>query len=198
MTLQPGGFHQYSGLLGRLGSPAQGYVKVEKVEGEAPFYAYGVINDNFNSDGSFVFPTTASSLDETVGQTLPVIVETGVFTSELMVTNFSDVTKTVIFRFRAEAVQAPDRTATVKWTFHPGQQVIVPNVVDMMRKLGAAGIGPAGQTFAGALFVHGGGGGHERDCDWSPHQLLRWPRRAVRRLLQSGPLRRGFPSKAPG
>ena len=153
VTLQPGGFHQYSGLLGRLGSPAQGYVKVEKVEGEAPFYAYGVINDNFNSDGSFVFPTTASSLDETVGQTLPVIVETGVFTSELMVTNFSDVTKTVIFRFRAEAVQAPDRTATVKWTFHPGQQVIVPNVVDMMRKLGAAGIGPAGQTFAGALFA---------------------------------------------
>ena len=153
VTLQPGGFHQYSGLLGRLGSPAQGYVKVEKVEGEAPFYAYGVINDNFNSDGSFVFPTTASSLDETVGQTLPVIVETGVFTSELMVTNFSDVTKTVIFRFRAEAVQAPDKTATVKWTFHPGQQVIVPNVVDMMRKLGAAGIGPAGQTFAGALFA---------------------------------------------
>ena len=30
MTLKPGGFHQYSGLLGRLGSPAQGYVKVEK------------------------------------------------------------------------------------------------------------------------------------------------------------------------
>ena len=30
MTLKPGGFHQYSGLLGSLGSPAQGYVKVEK------------------------------------------------------------------------------------------------------------------------------------------------------------------------
>ena len=62
MELEPGGFHQYSGLLGRLGSPAQGYVQVEKVSGDAPFYAYGVINDNFNSDGSFVFPLTASSL----------------------------------------------------------------------------------------------------------------------------------------
>ena len=118
VTLQPGGFHQYSGLLRRLPSTAQGYVKVEKVEGEAPFYAYGVINDNSNSDGSFVFPTRSGSLDRTVGQTLPVIVEAGVFTSELMVTNFSDVTKTLIFRFRAEAVQTPDKTALIEWTFH--------------------------------------------------------------------------------
>ena len=89
VKLQPGGFHQYSGLLDRLGSPAQGFVKVEKVEGEAPFYAYGVINDNFNSDGSFVFPLTESSLVGRSGQTLPVIIETGSFQSELTVTNFS-------------------------------------------------------------------------------------------------------------
>ena len=155
-TLQPGGFYQYSGLLrvlASVGGNRQGYVKVERVEGTAPFYAYGVINDQANSDGSFVFPATASSLMGTTGQTLPVIVETGVFTSELMVTNFSDVTKTVTFRFRAEAVQTPDKTATIEWTFHPGQQVIVPNIVDMVRKLGAAGVGPAGQTFAGALFA---------------------------------------------
>ena len=150
LTLGPGGFRQYSGVLGAI---ANGYVKVERVKGTAPFYAYGVINDQANSDGSFVFPTTASSLDETVGQTLPVIVETGILTSELMVTNFSDVAKTVTFRFRAEAVQTPDKTATVEWTFHPGQQIIVPNIVDMLRKLGAAGVGPAGQTFAGALFA---------------------------------------------
>ena len=156
VELEPGGFYQYSELLGVLDSVdgnRQGYVKVERVEGTAPFYAYGVINDQANSDGSFVFPATASSLEGTTGQTLPVIVETGVFTSELMVTNFSDVTKTVTFRFRAEAVQTPDKTATVEWTFHPGQQVIVPNIVDMVRKLGAAGVGPSGQTFAGALFA---------------------------------------------
>ena len=29
VTLEPGGFHQYSGLLGVLGVPAQGYVKAE-------------------------------------------------------------------------------------------------------------------------------------------------------------------------
>ena len=56
IALEPGGFHQFSGLLGRV---ENGYVKVERVEGEAPFYAYGVINDQANSDGSFVFPVTA-------------------------------------------------------------------------------------------------------------------------------------------
>ena len=67
---------------------------MEKVSGDAPFYAYGVINDNFNSDGSFVFPVTESSLVGTTGQTLPVIIETGNFQSELTVTNFSATDKT--------------------------------------------------------------------------------------------------------
>ena len=91
------------------------------MDGEAAFYSYGVINDQANSDGSFVFPVTASSLARAAGQTLPVIVETGDFTSELIVTNFSNVPKTVTFRFRAEAVQTPDKTATVEWDLQPGQ-----------------------------------------------------------------------------
>ena len=49
-----------------------------------------MINDQANSDGSFVFPVRASSLAESTGQTLPVVVETSEFTSELTVTNFSD------------------------------------------------------------------------------------------------------------
>ena len=152
VTLEPGGFHQYNGILNRAGFD-NGYVKVERVEGTAPFYAYGVINDQANSDGSFVFPVTASSLEGTTGQTLPVIVETGVFTSELTVTNFSDVAKTVTFRFRSEAVQTPDKTATMEWTLQPGQQVIVPDIVERMRQRGTPGIGPSGQTVAGALFA---------------------------------------------
>ncbi len=152
VTLAPGGFHQYSGLLETAGF-TQGYARVERVSGAAPFHAYGVINDQVNSDGSFVSAVRESSLAGVTGQTLPVIVETNVFTSELMVTNFSDAPKTVRFRFRAEAVETPDKTATVEWTFRPGQQVVVPNLVDMMRKMGTPGIGPSGQTFSGALFA---------------------------------------------
>ncbi len=153
MTLQPGGFHQYSGLLGRLGSQAQGWVKVEKVAGEAPFYAYGVINDNFNSDGSFVFPLTASSLVGTTGQTLPVIIETGAFQSELTLTNFSREAKTVNFRFVAEAIAAAGDTATFSLRLEAGEQSILPDVVNHLRRQGVAGIGPANRTYAGALFA---------------------------------------------
>ena len=152
VTLHPGGFHQYNGILNGAGLD-NGYVRVERVEGTAPFYAYGVINDNFNSDGSFVFPVTATSLMGTRGQTLPVIVETGVFTSELTLTNFSDVAKTVDFRFRAEAVRTPDETATLEWTLQPGQQVIVPDIVEVVRQRGTGGIGSTGATVAGALFA---------------------------------------------
>ena len=153
MTLQPGGFHQYSGLLGRLGSPAQGYVKVEKVEGEAPFYAYGVINDNFNSDGSFVFPLTESSLVGRSGQTLPVIIETRTFQSELTLTNFSASDKQVDFSFGADPAETGGGTATFSLRLKAGEQSILPNLVDWLRQQGVAGIGPAGRAFVRALFA---------------------------------------------
>ena len=152
-TLPPGGFHQYSGLLGRLGTPSQGYVKVEKIEGDAPFYAYGVINDNFNSDGSFVFPVTESSLVGTRGQTLPVIIETGSFQSELTVTNFSALEKTVELSFVADAVATGDDTATFSLALKAGEQTILPDIVEDLRGKEVDGIGPAGRTFVGALFA---------------------------------------------
>ena len=151
--LPPGGFHQYSGLLGRLGSPAQGYVKVEKIDGDAPFHAYGVINDNFNSDGSFVFPVTESYLVGTSGQTLPVIIETGSFQSELTVTNFSASDKQVDFSFVADAVDTGNDTAIFSLKLKAGEQRILPNLVSWMRQEEIAGIGPAGQAFVGTLFA---------------------------------------------
>ena len=153
VELQPGGFHQYSGLLGGLGTPAQGYVKVEKVAGDAPFYAYGVINDNFNSDGSFVFPLTASSLVGTSGQTLPVIIETGTFQSELTVTNFSASEKQVDFSFVAEAVDSGDDTAEFSLRLKAGQQLVLPDIVEELRRREVPGIGRANRAFVGALFA---------------------------------------------
>ena len=201
VELEPGGFYQYSELLGVLdsvGGNRQGYVKVERVEGTAPFYAYGVINDQSNSDGSFVFPATASSLMGTTGQTLPVIVETGVFTSELMVTNFSDVTKTVTFRLRAGS--RPDS----RQNGHSGMDLPSRPASDCPQHRGhgaqaGSGRGRSVRTdLCRGTVRHRGRGGHERDCDRSPHQLLRRPRRAVRGLLQRGALRGGVPGRRLG
>ena len=159
VRLEPGGFRQYSGLLGVLESvegDRQGYVKVERVEGRAPFYAYGVINDQANSDGSFIFPVTASSLAESTGQTLPVIVETSEFTSELTVTNFSAEARILHFRFVAEGVRTPDRAADftlMPMRLEAGEQRILPDIVESLRRQGVEGIGPRRGVYAGAVFV---------------------------------------------
>ena len=158
IELEPGGFHQYSGLLGVLGVPAQGYVRVERVEGRAPFYAYGVINDQANSDGSFIFPVAASSLEGRMGQTLPVIVETSEFTSELTVTNFSGEVRTLDFQFVAEGIEAAGNTAPFSMTLEAGQQEIVAEVVDELRSQGVAGLGSTRGFYAGPLFVVAEGG----------------------------------------
>ncbi|MDE2755035.1 MAG: hypothetical protein OXI92_00650 [Acidobacteriota bacterium] len=152
VTLAPGGFRQLNGILATAAFP-QGYVKVERVEGTAPFYGYGVINDNFNSDGSFVFPITESSLVGTSGQTLPVIIETGAFQSELTLTNFSASDKQVDFSFVADAVETRDNSATFSLTLKAGEQSILPHFVSRLRQEGVAGIGPAGRAFVGALFA---------------------------------------------
>ncbi len=159
VKLEPGGFHQYSGLLGVLESVdgnRHGYVKVERVEGRAPFYAYGVINDQANSDGSFVFPVTASSLVGVAGQTLPVMVETSAFQSELTVTNFSEEARTLQFSFVASGVETPDRTADftlMPMRLESGEQRIIPDIVAALRQQGVEGIGPSRGGYAGPLFA---------------------------------------------
>ena len=153
IELEPGEFHQYSGLLGVLGVPAQGYVKVERVEGRAPFYAYGVINDQANSDGSFIFPVAASSLEGTAGQTLPVIVETSEFTSELTVTNFSEEPRRLDFQFVAEGIETGDETAAFSMALKPAEQEIVAEVVDELRRRGVAGLGSGTGPWPDAVFA---------------------------------------------
>ena len=152
VSLPPGGFHQYNRILTEAGF-GNGYVKVERTEGTAPYYAYGVINDNFNSDGSFVFPVGEASLKGTRGQTLPVIIETNDFSSELTVTNFSSVSKTVYFRFVAEAVETDDDTAGFSLRLEAGEQRILPEIVNWLRQQEVAGIGAADEAFVGAVFA---------------------------------------------
>ena len=152
VTLTPGGFFQFSEIL-KLAGFTNGYARVERISGTAPYYAYGVINDQANSDGSFLFPVLENSLTGKTGQTLPVIVETGTFNSELTVTNFSTLSKKLDFEFIADAVLTANNTAAFSLTIQPGEQRIIPNIVGALRQQAVAGIGPAGPTFAGALFA---------------------------------------------
>lgn len=130
-----------------------GNVKVERVSGPAPYYAYGGINDNFNSDGSFVLPVRADFLVGKRGQTLPVIIESGNFNSELSVTNFSPVPKTMDFRVVAEAIETNHDTASFSLRLEAGEQRIIPGIIDRLRKQDVAGIGATRRPLVGALFA---------------------------------------------
>ena len=121
-----------------------------------------MINDQANSDGSFVFPLTASYLEGAAHQVLPVIVETAAFTSELTVTNFSEEARTLRFSFVADALETADRTAD--FTLMPmrleagEQQRILPDIVDQLRRQGVEGIGPTRGGYVGAVFATAAGG----------------------------------------
>ena len=63
VVLPPGGFQQIDGILVSNGlSLTNGYVRIERVSGTAPYYAYAVINDQLNSDGSFVPPVLENAM----------------------------------------------------------------------------------------------------------------------------------------
>ena len=160
VTLEPGEFHQFNDILATAGYE-NAYVTVKSVvplEGppnNSRFYAYGVINDNINSDGSFVLPTTAPYymyLDDRIEESATVIVETGSFNSELTATNLGYL-GTLNFRFVADGIERDDHTAEFSLTLEKGEQRIVSNIVDELRRNGVEGIGPRGRSYVGALFI---------------------------------------------
>jgi hypothetical protein len=152
--LAPGEFRQITEILNSNGlSLTNGYVRIERVSGTASYFAYAVINDQVTSDGSFIPPILENALAGRTGLTLPVLVETGSFTSELILTNWSTSAKSIRFAYVADAIQAASNTASFVMNLDPGQQLIVPALVQFMRERGVPGIGPAGPTYAGALFA---------------------------------------------
>jgi len=108
VTLPPSGFSQSSGLLAPLGLTG-GYVRVERVAGRAPFFAHGVVNDNANSDGSFVPPVPEDSGAAASGLTLPVAVETARFEGEVVLSNAAPLERRLRLAFVADAVSATRR-----------------------------------------------------------------------------------------
>jgi hypothetical protein len=152
IVLPPGGFQQISGILGGV-SLVNGYVRVERINGTAPYFAYGVINDQANSDGSYVQPILDSSLTGKTGLTLPVVVETSAFSSEIVATNWSSSKKTLDCRFVANGIQTADGTAHFQISINPSEQLILPDFVQYLRAQAVPGIGPRGSAYVGSLFA---------------------------------------------
>ncbi|MEW5976083.1 MAG: SBBP repeat-containing protein [Acidobacteriota bacterium] len=151
-SLAPGEFRQISEILRADGlALTSGFVKIERLQGTAPYYAYAVINDQLSGDGSFIPPAPEKPLLSRTALTIPVVVETATFKSELVITNWSSLSKTVFLSFVSDSVTTPNSTATLTLFVHPQGQLIVSNVIELFRRYSVPGIGPPGTTHVGAL-----------------------------------------------
>lgn len=147
--LTPGGWVQFD-LATLEPAAAQGYVKVELVGGRAPWYAYAVVNDNATSDGSYIAPIKDSALRTQDTLILPVAVEAGPYATEIILDNVADVAKTMRLKWVSD--QLPETYVTIDYPLAAGQQLVIPNWVQVLRDAGVV-IPPKGTTLTGAIFV---------------------------------------------
>lgn len=157
-TLGPGSFSEIDDVLrsGEL-SLENGYVRVEKVDGQAPYYAYALLTDQGGSDGSLIVPVPEKATVGRKGQTLLAVEKTARFNSELVVTNWSESWKVVGFSVLSDGIQNTLGSRLV--SLRPREQIIVPGFVSWLHNEGVGlpgffpGLGAPGEDFSGSIFV---------------------------------------------
>lgn len=160
VALPPGGFKQFNSILHSEGlTLGQGYAKIERISGEAPYYAYAVINDQVNSDGSFVSPVSEDWMAGRSGLTLPVVVETGGAHSEVIVSNWSTEAKTLTFDFVDSDIDGGKLSFSMD--IEAGSQQILGEFIDEIRQSGFEAQLPSDGSYAGPLMVTVDGDGEE-------------------------------------
>ncbi|MBM3803009.1 MAG: hypothetical protein FJW26_11970 [Acidimicrobiia bacterium] len=153
-VLAPGEFRQISGILQTGGlALTNGFVRVERIGGTAPYFAYAVINDQASSDGSLVAPVPESTLLVPGSLTIPVVVESASYSTEVALANASTIAKLVRLTLVADGIRTPDSTTSVTVALRSQEQVILPEVVQWMRQRGAVGLESKGQAYVGAMFL---------------------------------------------
>jgi subtilisin family serine protease len=149
-TLGPGQWAQIGKILDLVGFSA-GSARVDLLSGSGPFYVYGVFNDNTTNDGSYVVPLPNTYTLETV--TLPVLVETSTFSSELVLKNYTSSYASISLNYVESLSPSAGAGGTATDTLAPFEQRIVPNAIQYLRSRGI-GLSPSGTaSFAGALRV---------------------------------------------
>ena len=165
LALPPGGFKQFNSILHSEGLTLdQGYVKIERISGDAPYYAYAVINDQVNSDGSYVAPVSQDWMTGRSGLTLPVVVETGESHSEVVVSNWSTEAKTLNLDFVDSDIDGGKLSFSME--IEAGSQQILGDFIDQIRQSGFAAQLPVDGSYAGPLMLTvDGDGDAEGDGD---------------------------------
>lgn len=166
-TLLPGTVYQIDDVLRSNGlSLENGYVRIEKVEGQAPYYAYAfLIDQGGSSTGSFIAPVPENATIGRQGQTLLAVEKNDRFNSELVLTNWSESWKVMGFSVVSDGTQNPEEAQFV--AMRPREQIIVPGFVTWLRQRGGMpgtfppGFGSSNENFSGSIFVTVNGTGED-------------------------------------
>ena len=151
MTLGPGEWIQVGSPLAAAGFD-NGFIAVERRAGTGRFFTYGVVNDNITNDGAFIPPVRDGAPPE--DQILPVIVESGTFDSDLVLTNPGSQPVTATLSY-VESLASPAGGVPFKTDIALGafEQRLIPSAIDFLRQQGL-NIGPRGAAgYAGAVRV---------------------------------------------
>lgn len=145
------GWTQLSGILDGTGF-SSGWVTVQRTAGAGSFWAYGVVNCNGTSDGSYLTPTTPDAWGTRI--TVPVLVETiSGFQSELCLANRGAAEVVLKLSYLESLSPGSGAGGTVSVRLRAREQLIVPEALDYLRGRGL-GIGPKGAaSYAGALRI---------------------------------------------
>lgn len=144
------GWEQLSGVFAGTGI-SSGWVTIQRTSASGRFGAYGIVNDNTTNDGSYVPPTAASVAGGRL--TVPVLVETPAYRSELVLVNRSASTATLTLRYVEGLTPSLGPGGTARVVLRPHEQQVIPDAIEALRSLGIE-IGAKGAgEFAGALAI---------------------------------------------
>lgn len=149
LALAPGEWRQLDRVLSLAGMRS-GWAMIDRVEGSAPFVAYGVINDAGTNDGSYVSMAPPGGWAEPL--VIPAAVETALFSTELTLSNTGARPVTATISYVESLAGAGGPAVTTAVSLLPGEQRVVPDAIDFLR-LNSGGIGPRGESRAGAMTV---------------------------------------------
>jgi hypothetical protein len=150
-SLPPWGWTQFgSAELLDANGIATGWAVVERTSATGSFGAYAVINDNVTNDGSFVLPAGRAGAGSRM--TVPVLVETPYFRSELILANRSATPVTLDLNYVESLTPWDGKGGTVTVVLGAREQRILPEAIDFFRRSGV-GIGPAGTPYRRAEYA---------------------------------------------
>lgn len=126
--LGPYGWRQFSNPSGLAQDFDNGYVRIERVSTGGVFGAYGVVNDNATNDGSFVPAVDEASLGTSF--TIPVVVDSLAYRSELMLANPGNEGATFALTF-LDSVSRPSVPLSAILPMPARRQAIIPDVFEL-------------------------------------------------------------------